>query len=138
MNIQEGLKSLSLRLKSAGKPQTIACIVTNHISDNFLIDYLTFHKLRWFHLISWCGNSTFPQNFHIKKLGEISVFYAVSQTVSLQIYWFFLPFLNIQQLGKKRCWMFYQFFFLKKSFFVVFTLVFTIGFLIISEKSEVN
>ena len=28
----------------------------------------------------------------------------------------FLPFLNIQQLGKKRCWMFYQFFFKRKVF----------------------
>ena len=116
MNIQEGLKSLSLRLKSAGKPQTIACIVTNHISDNCLIDYLTFHKLRWFHLISWCGNSTFPQNFHIKKLGEISVFYAVSQTVSLQIYWFFYHFWIFSNLVKKNVECFINFFFKEKFF----------------------
>ena len=29
-----------------------------------------------------CGNCTFPQNFHTKKLGEITVFFAVNYTVN--------------------------------------------------------
>ena len=42
-------------------------------------------KITQFHLISWCGNFAernyvFPQNFHTRKSGEITVFFAV-------IYW---------------------------------------------------
>ena len=29
------------------------------------------------HLISWCGNCAFSQNFHTRKLNQITVFYAV-------------------------------------------------------------
>ena len=32
------------------------------------------------HLISWCVICAFPQNFHTRKLGEITVFYAVTNT----------------------------------------------------------
>ena len=48
----------------------------------------TLHKIPWFHLVSWCGsfraNHTkiaFPQIFHTRKLGEISVFYAILFTL---------------------------------------------------------
>ena len=39
-------------------------------------------KIPLFYLISWCrpklcGNCAFPQNFHTRKLGEITVFYGV-------------------------------------------------------------
>ena len=37
------------------------------ISPNFLVWKL-------------CGNSTFPHHFHIRKLGEITIFYAVNAT----------------------------------------------------------
>ena len=51
----------------------------------------TLRKIPQFHQISWCGNfmerhsfgkvrnyaeTAFPQNFHTKKLGEITVFFA--------------------------------------------------------------
>ena len=41
-----------------------------------------------------CENCAFPQNFHIRKLGEITVFYAVKCNKS--IYWlnFVLIFLD--------------------------------------------
>ena len=56
-------------------------------------------KVQIFHLISWCGNFVkrhsfwancpklsrnyaFPQNFQIRKLGEITVFYAVRETLN--------------------------------------------------------
>ena len=32
-----------------------------------------------------CGNCAFPQNFHIKKLGEITAFYAVLQVETMAI-----------------------------------------------------
>ena len=51
-------------------------------------------KIQAFHLISWCGNlverhsfrilcgnCAFPQNFHTGKFGEISVFYAMIQSI---------------------------------------------------------
>ena len=48
------------------------------------IEVHTQRKIPKFHLISWCGNfverhgnCVFPQNFHTRKLVEISVFYAV-------------------------------------------------------------
>ena len=71
---------------------------------------ITVRKIPKFHLISWfgsfverhifhsylklCGNCTFPQDFRTKKLGKITVFYAVkeSRTLSGQytpIYWKF-------------------------------------------------
>ena len=46
-------------------------------------------KIPWLHLISWCwnfvtklcGNCAFPQIFHIRKSGEITVFYAVNVSI---------------------------------------------------------
>ena len=46
-------------------------------------------KIPWLHLISWCwnfvpklcGNCAFPQIFHTRKLGEITVFYAVNVSI---------------------------------------------------------
>ena len=35
-------------------------------------------KIPQLHLISWCGNLVFPQNFYTRKLREITSFYAVS------------------------------------------------------------
>ena len=32
-----------------------------------------------------CGNSNFPKNFHMRKLGEITVFYAVMWTLYIDI-----------------------------------------------------
>ena len=56
-------------------------------SHDILIDSIRFISLRKipkFQLIFWCGNfvekhsfRAFPQNFHTRKLDEISVFYAV-------------------------------------------------------------
>ena len=33
-----------------------------------------------------CGNCAFPQNFHTRKLGEITVFYAVFITKAAQLF----------------------------------------------------
>ena len=47
-------------------------------------------KIPLFHLIPWYGNCAFPQNFHIRKLGEITVFYIViidQNIVTLAISW---------------------------------------------------
>ena len=53
-----------------------------------LYSYLSTAAMEWFkesslrkttkfHLIFWCGNCAISQNFHTRKWGEISVFYAV-------------------------------------------------------------
>ena len=42
----------------------------------------TLRKIPWFHLTFWYGNCAFPQNFHTKKVGEITVVYAVLQAVA--------------------------------------------------------
>ena len=34
----------------------------------------TLCKIPYFHLVYWCENCVFPQNFHIRKLGEIMFF----------------------------------------------------------------
>ena len=39
--------------------------------------FLSLRKKPQFHLISWCGNCAFPLNFQTRKLGEITVLYAV-------------------------------------------------------------
>ena len=33
-----------------------------------------------------CGNFAFPENFHTRKLGEITVFYAVTSNVSQKVF----------------------------------------------------
>ena len=74
-----------------------SCDFCETFQDSFYIEPL--HKIPKFRLISWCGNFVkthsfrrvlgkssetlqknfeFPQNFHTRKLGEISVFYAVN------------------------------------------------------------
>ena len=42
----------------------------------------TLRKIPWFCLIFWYGNCAFPQNFHTRKVGEITVVYAVLQAVA--------------------------------------------------------
>ena len=46
------------------------------ISPNFLVWKIS-GKVQFPHHPKLCGNCAFPQNFHIRKLGEITVFYAV-------------------------------------------------------------
>ena len=51
--------------------------------------WLLLRKIKLFHLISTCGNCAFPQNFHTRKLGEITVFYAVFAFKSISFHKFF-------------------------------------------------
>ena len=53
-------------------------INTNVVS----ILYRPLCKIAELRLISWYGNSAFPQFFHTMKLGEISVFYALVISVA--------------------------------------------------------
>ena len=48
-------------------------------SNFFRMDYAhqTLRKIPLFHLVFCCGKCAFPRNFHTRKLGEITVFYAV-------------------------------------------------------------
>ena len=55
-------------------------------SDNFHMIYIPLRKIPKFHLISWCGNFTERHSFGsfgrpTRKLGGISVFYAVFPTI---------------------------------------------------------
>ena len=47
------------------------------------LSILSLRKIPKFHLISWCGNCAFKQNFNTRKLGKTTVFYAVC-TIVLQ------------------------------------------------------
>ena len=79
-------------------------------------------KLPLFHLISWCwnfverhifrivsGNCAFPQIFHTRKLGEITVFYAMQfySKYSRMFFCFEIFFIlresNFQDVQKKLC-----------------------------------
>ena len=42
-----------------------------------------------------CGNCSFPQNFHTRKFGEISVFYAVEKRILKDIFFKTCQILNI-------------------------------------------
>ena len=61
-----------------------------------LVSYLvSLRKIPQFHLILWCGefairpklcgNSAFPQNFHTRKVGEITVFFVVRPGMTLEV-----------------------------------------------------
>ena len=57
-------------------------------SEYFALLNASLQKIPYFHLISCgkaqlCGNCAFPQNFHIRKLGEITLFFAVSDIIRI-------------------------------------------------------
>ena len=47
------------------------------------------------HSFRICGNFDCLQNFHIRKLGEITTFYAVHFTLNKVVFEIFTPFLTI-------------------------------------------
>ena len=59
-------------------------------SDLSYIIYVTLHMIPKFHLISWFGDCAFPQNFNTRKLGEISLFYAVLVRKLKKVFMFFI------------------------------------------------
>ena len=57
-------------------------------SEYFALLNTSLQKIPYFHLISCgkaqlCGNRAFPQNFHARKLGEITLFFAVSDIIRI-------------------------------------------------------
>ena len=56
----------------------------------------------YFHLISWCRNFAFAQNFRTRKLGEIKAFHAVKVSITLSIFYNFYFLYNIYIKGVLR------------------------------------
>ena len=77
---------VNLRIQPKAGKHVFTVFWTPLKQSNFSIK--TLHKLPKFHLISWrgairpklCGNWAFAQNFYTRKLGEITLFYAVQDS----------------------------------------------------------
>ena len=87
IKILKVIKTTQNVLKNVLKPkcaQNYSWVLKNVLVDlwsKFLHNPL--RKIPQSHLISWCGNfvdCSFPQNFHTRKLGLITVFYVVIPT----------------------------------------------------------
>ena len=88
-NINYGILELSdtIMTKTLIFGDSLLSDSTNTLMLNSIVDCHTLRKIPKFHLISWCGNFEERYSFRIvsgdspRKLGEISVFYAVIDTI---------------------------------------------------------
>ena len=74
------------------KYMTFLYCLINILLLRISMSVLTYHVSFWIYVKLWvrpklCGNYVFPQDFHIRKLGEILLFYAVIAGYHV-LYWF--------------------------------------------------